>query len=257
MTSEALHNSAGAHGPAPDIADPAADAIQARVLHRDAMMLVIDKPYGAPVHKGPRNVHGDTPIDALFPHLRFGLPRNPELAHRLDRDTSGCLILGRHRQALARLAEMFKAGQIDKTYWAIVEGGPEADEGLIDAPLGRKDPTRGWWMKVTPDGQPSQTRWRVLGRDDARTLAWLELTPLTGRTHQLRVHCQHRGWPIVGDPVYGAGPRFGGPGLQLHARAVTIPINPRKPPVSVTAPAPPHMLERLAACGYAAQASAA
>jgi tRNA pseudouridine32 synthase/23S rRNA pseudouridine746 synthase len=230
--------------------DTIAREIQARVLHRDAMMLVIDKPYGAPVHKGPRNVHGDPPIDRMFPHLAFGLPKPPELAHRLDRDTSGCLILGRHRQALARLADLFKAGAIAKTYWAIVDGGPAQEEGLIAAPLARKDPTRGWWMKVDPAGQPAQTRWHVLGRSGDGRLSWLALEPLTGRTHQLRVHCQHMGFPIHGDPIYGAGPRFGGPGLQLHARAVTIPLNPKKPPVAVVAPAPPHMRERLAACGW-------
>ncbi len=94
----------------------------------------------------------------------------------------------------------------------------------------------------------------MLGRSADRALAWLELTPLTGRTHQLRVHCAHAGWPIHGDPVYGAGPRFGPPGLQLHARAVSIPMNPKKPPVTAVAPAPPHMLERLALCGYAPEA---
>jgi tRNA pseudouridine32 synthase/23S rRNA pseudouridine746 synthase len=226
------------------------EEIIARVLHRDALMLVIDKPYGAPVHKGPRNVHGDAPIDVMFPHLAFGLPKPPELAHRLDRDTSGCLVLGRHRQALARLAELFKAGAIAKTYWAIVDGGPTDDEGLIDVALGRKDPTRGWWMKVDAGGQEARTRWRVLGRSRDRALCWLALEPLTGRTHQLRVHCMHMGWPIHGDPIYGAGPRFGGPGLQLHARSVTVPINPKRPPVHVEAPPPPHMLERLEACGW-------
>jgi tRNA pseudouridine32 synthase/23S rRNA pseudouridine746 synthase len=227
-----------------------AEMILSRVLHRDALMLVIDKPAGVPVHRGPRNAYGDEPLDRFFPALAFGLPKAPELAHRLDRDTSGCLVLGRHRQALARLAELFKAGAVSKTYWAIVAGGPEADAGEIDLPLGRKDATRGWWMKVDPAGQPARTLWRVLGRDAARSLAWIEFTPLTGRTHQLRVHADASGWAIVGDPVYGGGPRFGGPGLQLHARAVTVPLHPNKPAVSVTAPAPAHMLERLAACGF-------
>jgi tRNA pseudouridine32 synthase / 23S rRNA pseudouridine746 synthase len=228
------------------------DDLVARVLHRDAMMLVIDKPAGMPVHKGPKNAHGDVPLDRFFPELRFGLPRPPELAHRLDRDTSGCLVLGRHRQALALLGELFKAGRIAKTYWAVVKGGPEAEEGRIDLPLARLDPDRGWWMKVDPAGQPSQTLWTVLGRSADGTMTWLALQPLTGRTHQLRVHCQAMGWPIIGDPVYGDGPRFGGPGLQLHARDITIPLNPKKPPVTVEAPAPAHMLEHLAACGYAA-----
>lgn len=226
-----------------------------RVLYRDALMLVLDKPFGAPVHRGPRNAQGDVPLDLLFPHLRFGLPRNPELAHRLDRDTSGCLVLGRHRQALARLADLFKRGEIDKTYWAVVEGGPEADDGLIDLPLGRLDAKRGWWMKVDPAGQPSQTRWRVLGRSPDRRLTWLALSPLTGRTHQLRVHSAALGWPIVGDTIYGSAPRVGGPGLQLLARSVAIPLYPKKPPVTVEAPVPDHMRANLLACGYASSAA--
>jgi tRNA pseudouridine32 synthase/23S rRNA pseudouridine746 synthase len=236
-------------------AAPTPEAMLARVLHRDALMLVIDKPAGMPVHRGPQNAHSrnapqaDRPLDSYFPALRFGLPRPPELAHRLDRDTSGCLVLGRHRQALARLGELFKAGSIAKTYWAVVEGDP-ADEGRIDLPLARLDPGRGWWMKVAGDGLPSATLWRVLGRSAARDLAWLSLEPLTGRTHQLRVHCQAMGWPILGDPIYGAAPRFGGPGLHLHARSITVPLHPKKPPVHVEAPAPERMRERLSACGW-------
>ncbi len=226
------------------------DEMLARVLHRDAMMLVIDKPFGMPVHKGPVNAYGDTPLDRFFPSLRFGLPRPPELAHRLDRDTSGCLVLGRHKQALTRLGELFKKGEVSKTYWAIVEGGPDGDEGRIDLPLGKLDPDRGWWMKVDEAGLPSSTLWRVLGRSPDRTLAWLGLEPLTGRTHQLRVHCQACGWAILGDPVYGQGPRFGGPGLHLHARSITVPMLPKKPAVHVEAPPPPHMLERLKLCGW-------
>jgi tRNA pseudouridine32 synthase/23S rRNA pseudouridine746 synthase len=242
----------------PILKDPplTADMLQKRVLHRDALILIIDKPAGVPVHRGPRNAYGDEPLDRFFPALAFGLPKPPELAHRLDRDTSGCLVLGRHRQALARLAEMFKAGQVEKRYWAIVEAGPVEDAGEIDLPLGRKDATRGWWMKVDPAGQPSRTLWRVLGRSETGRsesepgLAWVEFTPLTGRTHQLRVHAEAMGWPIVGDPVYGSGPRFGGPGLQLHARAISLPLHRSKPPVTAEAPAPVHMLARLRACGF-------
>jgi tRNA pseudouridine32 synthase/23S rRNA pseudouridine746 synthase len=90
----------------------------------------------------------------------------------------------------------------------------------------------------------------VLGRSADRSLAWLELTPLTGRTHQLRVQCQASGWPIIGDPIYGSGPRFGGPGLHLHARAIRIPLHPNKLPISVEAPPPAHMQAALAICGW-------
>jgi tRNA pseudouridine32 synthase / 23S rRNA pseudouridine746 synthase len=226
----------------------APDDLPARVLHRDGLMLIIDKPAGLPVHRGPK---GGASMEDYFDSLRFGLPRAPSLAHRLDKDTSGCLVLGRHRKALAHLGLLFKHGKIDKTYWAVVEGGPEADVGTIDLALGRLDETRGWWMKPDPKGLPSVTNWKVLGRSStAGRLTWLALTPVTGRTHQLRVHCAAVGWPILGDAIYGTAPRFGGPIQQLHAREIVVPISKNKPPVRVEAPVPAHMRERLMACGW-------
>ena len=132
-----------------------------RLLYRDGLMLVIDKPAGIAVHRGPK---GGESLQDHFGALRFGLPRAPALAHRLDRDTSGCLVLGRHRKALAQLGKLFKSGAIGKTYWAVVEGGPKADEGQIELPLGRLDVARGWWMKHDPTGQPALTKWKVMGR---------------------------------------------------------------------------------------------
>jgi tRNA pseudouridine32 synthase/23S rRNA pseudouridine746 synthase len=239
----------------------------ARVLYRDGLMLVVDKPAGLPVHRGPK---GGTSLEDHFDVLRYGLPRMPALAHRLDRDTSGCLVLGRHRKALAHLGLLFKHGKVGKTYWAVVEGGPETAEGTIDLPLGRRDASRGWWMKPDPHGQPAVTRWRVLGRSEASArehgsgggpetdgaarargaLTWLALEPVTGRTHQLRVHCAAMGWPIVGDNIYGSAPRLGGPVLHLHAREIVVPLYPRRDPIRVTAPLPPHMLEPLRALGW-------
>ena len=131
-----------------------------RLLYRDGLMLVIDKPAGLAVHRGP---NGGESLEDHFDALRFGLPRAPALAHRLDRDTSGCLVLGRHRKALAKLGRLFKSGAVGKIYWALVEGGPEASEGVIELPLGRLDETRGWWMKHDPAGQPAVTNWKVLG----------------------------------------------------------------------------------------------
>lgn len=217
------------------------DEVTARLLYRDALMLVIDKPAGIAVHKGPK---GGENLEAFFGGLRFGLPRNPALAHRLDRDTSGCLVLGRHRKALEGIGLLFRQGKVAKTYWAIVEGNPTQDEGLVDVPLGRLDQSRGWWMKPDPAGLPARTVWRVLARFEDHAV--LELRPLTGRTHQLRVHCATLGFPIRGDKVYGRG---GAMGLQLHARAIEIPLYNNKPPVSVEAPVPLHMRETLAACG--------
>ena len=218
----------------------------ARVLYRDGLMLVIDKPAGLPVHRGPK---GGEALEQHFNALRYGLPRAPSLAHRLDKDTSGCLVLGRHRKALATLGLLFKHGKIGKTYWAVVEGGPEADEGTIDMPLGRLNVERGWWMKPDPKGLPSVTRWKVMGR--AGGLAWLALEPVTGRTHQLRVHCAAMKWPIVGDNIYGTAPRSGGPVQHLHAREIVVPLQKNKPPVHVIAPVPDHMKEWLTLCGWA------
>ena len=254
-----------------------------RLLYRDGLMLVIDKPAGLAVHRGP---NGGESLEDHFGALRFGLPRAPALAHRLDRDTSGCLVLGRHRKALTQLGRLFKTGAVGKTYWAVVEGTPDADAGVIDLPLGRLDVTRGWWMKHDPQGQPAVTRWQVLGRyspppcgegsglgverpdipvdamrhvptphpsllhKDAGKLTWLALEPRTGRTHQLRVHCAEMGWPIVGDAIYGTAPRSGGPILHLHAREIVVPLYKNRTPIRVMAPVPPHMRERLMSCGW-------
>jgi len=279
-----------------EVPELTADEIQARVLHRDGLMLVIDKPAGLPVHRGPK---GGANLESSFDALRFGLPRPPVLAHRLDKDTSGCLVLGRHRKATASLGLLFKHGKISKTYWAVVEGGPVEDEGTIDLPLGRLNAERGWWQKPDPEGQPATTNWKVLGRSccspppcgvrgeqsslsrsgvgvsraelvlgypppqpsPARgegvasasgsiQLTWLALEPVTGRTHQLRVHAAAQGWPIVGDNIYGNGPRFGEPKLHLHSREIVIPISKNKEPVRVVAPTPAHLHERLRACGW-------
>jgi tRNA pseudouridine32 synthase/23S rRNA pseudouridine746 synthase len=221
------------------------DEILARLLYRDGLMLVIDKPAGFAVHRGPK---GGESLEDHFDVLRFGLPRAPSLAHRLDRDTSGCLVLGRHRKALALLGKLFKQGKIGKTYWAVAEGAPDADEGRIDMALGKLDEDRGWWMKPDPNGQPASTTWKVMGRGPG--LVWLALEPLTGRTHQLRVHCAEMGWPILGDNIYGRAPRSGGLPLHLHSREIVVPISKNKPPVVTTALVPAHMREMLSACGW-------
>ena len=207
---------------------------RARLLYRDGLMLILDKPAGVAVHRGPK---GGASLEDDFDALRFGLPRNPALAHRLDRDTAGCLVLGRHHKALEKLGRLFKQGKIDKTYWAIVAGAPEAESGTIDLALGRLDDKRGWWMKVDPNGQPATTLWRVRGRGAWRgqPIAWLELEPRTGRTHQLRVHCAAQGWPILGDAIYGAPADVS---LQLLARKVVVPLSNAGPPIEVAGAGP-------------------
>ena len=233
-----------------------AEEMVARLVYRDGLMLVIDKPAGLAVHKGPK---GGESLEDYFDALRFGLPRPPALAHRLDRDTSGCLVLGRHRKALAALGRLFKSGRIGKTYWAVVAGEPAQAEGRIELPLGRKDATRGWWMKHDPAGRPALTTWKVMGQTQAAAsnsppLAWLALEPVTGRTHQLRVHCAAMGWPIIGDSIYGAAPRTQTPDLHLHAREVVVPLYNSRAPIRVTAPVPPRMQQLLRACGWRGEA---
>ena len=223
------------------------EELLSRLLYRDASMLVLDKPAGIPVHKG---TGGGDNLEQYFEALRFGLPRVPALAHRLDRGTSGCLVLGRHRQALNQLGGMFSAGRIAKTYWAIVAGRPPEPEGVIDLPLSKQsDSQKRWWMKVSPEGVSAVTHYKLMGTNDA--FSWLELRPRTGRTHQLRVHCAAIGCPILGDNIYARDNKQAmAPMLQLHARALEIPLYPKKDPIKIEAPVPEHILEYMKSCGY-------
>ncbi|NMM45606.1 RNA pseudouridine synthase [Rhodospirillaceae bacterium KN72] len=218
------------------------------ILYRDGLILVVNKPAGVPVHAGPS---GGASLEDTFDALRFGLPKPPSLAHRLDRDTSGCLVLGRHAKALRRLGKLFQEGRAKKTYWAIVRGLPPAERGRIDFPL-KKVSTKagGWRMIVAPDGQESITDYMVMGTGE-NGLSWLALWPKTGRTHQIRVHCAQSGFPLYGDPWYGTAedrlPDSEVP-LHLHARAIELPIYPHKEPVRVEAPLPDFMREAFDLC---------
>lgn len=207
------------------------------ILCQSPDFIVLDKPAGLPVHPGPR---GGPSVEDWFPLLsrrRTG----PWLAHRLDADTAGCLVIALRRAALHAAQAAFAEGRAEKTYWAVVRGRPPADAGEVDAPLLKRTARLGWRMAVDPAGQAARTEWRVLGTTEEAT--WLELRPRTGRTHQVRVHCAQLGCPILGDPVYGDG---AGP-LHLLARAIALPLDPK---LAATAPAPPHMLAALRACGF-------
>src|SRR5436309_1874916 len=192
-TAEALENGGAARRLEAVLA-----SLPRRVLYRDGLILVIDKPAGIAVHRGPG---GGPDLERAFDQLRFGLPHPPALAHRLDRDTSGCLVLGRHPKALRRLGALFAGGKVEKVYWAVVEGQPPEREGRIENGLRKLNRGSGWRMIVDPAGQKAITDYRVCGAADSR--AWLELRPHTGRTHQLRVHCAEIGCSVVWHPGCG------------------------------------------------------
>lgn len=218
--------------------------IQSRVLFKDRLILVINKPAGLPVHAGPG---GGPNLEDSFRHLCFEHPRAPALAHRLDRDTSGCLVLGRHHKGLRRMGKLFQQGKVGKVYWAVCTGAPEQDSGTVTMPLRKLTPNGGWRMVVDhKEGQESITDYRVLGRS-RDGLTWIECRPRTGRTHQIRVHMAAIGAPLLGDPLYGQADRRA---MHLHSRSVSIPLYAEKPPIVVDAPPPSHMVQALRACGW-------
>jgi 23S rRNA pseudouridine955/2504/2580 synthase len=246
--------------PAPDprrrAAVGAQDAkeLERRLLHRDEAVLVLDKPHGLPVQGGPGIARN---LDAMLDALRFGQDERPRLVHRLDRDTSGVLVLARGAAAAAALAAAFRGREVEKTYWAVVVGEPEGREGRIDLALAKAGGPRGERTHAVDDpreGTRAITDFRILDAARRRA-AWLELTPLTGRTHQLRVHCaEGLGTPILGDGKYGgAAAHLEGlsGALHLHARALRLP-HPAGGVLEVAAPLPPHMRETFGFIGFEA-----
>ncbi|ODT87031.1 MAG: RNA pseudouridine synthase, partial [Sphingobium sp. SCN 64-10] len=173
--------------------------------------------------------------------LTFGFQRWPVAVHRLDRDTSGCLLLARNPKAAKRFAAAFEQREVTKVYVAVLDGEPTEDSGRIDLPLGKtSNPATGWRMRPDAKGKSAITDWQVLARRDGRTL--VRFTPETGRPHQLRAHALHGlGIGILGDPVYqaaSADQRWTA-GLVLHARRLIMPRGNEKAPASAIAPFPP------------------
>lgn len=221
------------------------DDILARVLHCDADLLILDKPSGLPVHAGCKiQQHLEELLDAVT----FDRPEPPRLAHRLDKDTSGCLVLGRNPQALTALGLLFRYQRVEKVYWAVVAGVPAEPAGRIDRPLLKVAGETGAKMEVSPDGKTAITDYRVVAVSGGR--AWLELCPHTGRTHQLRAHCAALGAPILGDIIYGGEERPAKRPLHLHARAIRVPLHHGAPPVVAVAPLPAAVAETFAALGF-------
>ncbi|HQT66226.1 MAG: RNA pseudouridine synthase [Rhodospirillales bacterium 20-60-12] len=226
--------------------------LERRILYRDDDVIVFDKPSGLATQGGKGiSVHLDGMLDAL----RFEQTQRPRLVHRLDRETSGVILIARHAKAAAKLAALFRGRDIEKTYWAIVLGRPMPLEGRIDQPL----------LKLADHGA---TRTIPAARDDEdadraltdyQTLdyagskfSWLALSPLTGRTHQLRAHTAAMGTPILGDAMYGGGSVMledFAPILHLHARRLVLP-HPSGGRLIAEAPLPKHMQESFVRLGF-------
>jgi 23S rRNA pseudouridine955/2504/2580 synthase len=249
--------------PTPDIDPNTARNLQRLVIYRDDSVLVLNKPHGMPVQGGPGITRH---LDGLLDALRFGAPDRPRLVHRLDRDTSGVLLLARTPGTAARLAAAFRGRDVEKIYWAVVAGRPIPPAGRIDLSLRRTAGSRGERTEVADrtdeDAARAITDYATLDHAGQK-LAWLELRPLTGRTHQLRVHCVALGAPIVGDVKYARPDQnnafsatvAGLSGeLHLHARAVRLP-HPAGGRLLVEVDPPTHMAETFRTLGFDAPAA--
>ena len=205
------------------------------ILFIDAEAIVIDKPAGLPVD-APRR--GGDSIASRLDELRAGFKRPPTPMHRLDMDTSGCLLFARSPKARAQFQQAFEQRQVEKYYLAVVGRAVEEEQGTIDSPLAKTSSAEaGWRMVADARGQTAVTNWRKIAEHDGKTL--VEFRPLTGRTHQIRAHAREAfGTGIVGDRVYGIP---GGP-MLLHASRLVVP-RAGKPPIDVTAPLPDYFGE--------------
>lgn len=217
------------------------DALRALVIHKDADVIAINKPSGLAVQGGSGTLHH---LDAMLDALRFEAPERPRLVHRLDKDTSGVLLLARNRAAAAKLADALRGREARKIYWAAVVGVPKPKKGRIDLPLSKLPHPKGERVAPDEEGKSAVTLYAVI-ESLGNKAAWLALMPLTGRTHQLRVHCAALKTPILGDQKYGReATAFGGQGiskkLHLHARAIEIP-HPKGGRLKVVADLPPYM----------------
>ncbi|MBU6167375.1 MAG: RluA family pseudouridine synthase [Alphaproteobacteria bacterium] len=226
------------------------DYMRALVIHRDAHAIVINKPPGLATQGGTKQL---TSVDALLDALQFDAPSRPRLVHRLDKDTSGVLLLARTAKAAAHFSKSFQGREAQKTYWALTIGVPKVAAGTIAAAIGKQPGTGGEKMQVDPEaGQSARTRYRVIERAAGRA-AWVEFQPLTGRTHQIRVHAAAIGHPLVGDGKYGGKESFLTGGISrkmhLHSRRLVIDL-PGGGTLDIAADLPDHMAESFAMLGF-------
>jgi len=233
----------------PDAAE--AETVRGLVIHRDDHVIAIDKPPGLAVQGGTGTRRH---LDGMLDALRFDAPERPRLVHRLDKDTSGVLLLARSAAVAAALTRAFRDKTARKVYWGLVAGVPRPTHGTVDLALA-KMPGRGGEKVVSgiKSAKRALTRYAV-AEHLGRKVAWLILEPLTGRTHQLRAHCLALGTPIIGDGKYGGAAAFlPGAGLErrlhLHARAIRIP-HPGGGTLEVVAPLPPHMRQSWRLLGF-------
>ena len=228
--------------PTPPLADADADMVRAAVLYCDGDIIALNKPPGLPVQGGSRVARH---LDGMLEGLRFDAAEPPRLVHRLDRDTSGVLMLARHAAAARDLTALFRSRELKKLYWALVVGVPKPAQGRIDVPLAKRQAGAGERVIATDEGGQRAITDYTLIDAAGRRLSWLALMPRTGRTHQLRAHTASVfGHPVVGDGKYGGEAAFPAgfePRLHLHARALALPRQGGKAPLVLAAPLPSHM----------------
>lgn len=223
---------------------------QEMVIHRDAQAIVLNKPPGLATQGGTKT---DDHVDKLLDGLMFNAEQRPKLVHRLDKDTSGALLIARSSRAAAHFAKAFSSRTARKVYWALVIGVPSISDGMIELPLAKQPGTGGEKMHVDEEeGLPARTRYRIIERAGNRA-CWVELQPYTGRTHQLRVHLAAIGHPIVGDGKYGGKDSFltGSISRKMHLHARRIRVDhPDGGRIDVMAELPAHFANSLADLGF-------
>jgi len=239
-----------ARAPRAPLSDDETALVRSFVIHRDAQAIVINKPPGLATQGGTKTEHH---VDRLLDGLQFEAESRPKLVHRLDKDTSGVLLLARTARAAAHFAKAFSSRTARKVYWAIVTGVPSIEDGMIELPIGKQPGTGGEKMHVDEkEGSPARTRYRVIERAGNRA-CWVELQPYTGRTHQLRVHMAAIGHPIVGDGKYGGAEAFLSGSISrkmhLHARRLKV-DHPDGGAIDIVAELPEHFADSLRHLGF-------